>query len=296
MGWTSGLREHWMGTSRIRGMTLVIWLQSKRLAGRQLGSSTYDEQGRLIEKKGSNGTIRCLYDGDSNRLLAETDEQGNYIREYVYGANHLIVGLKVDGAWYNYHRNHRGDVVAITDETGNLAAEYTYDSWGKPVTKNVNDEKLNNQPIRYASYYYDEDLKLYYLMARYYHPEHAVFLSVDPILDSDESIEMANGYSYAVNNPIKFIDSSGLAVKPDGFGSGYNTGIGGGTSYRRAGVGGWSKTGNGTAKNRNSQIKQNQSKGKWFEDKMLRELGLEKYEKVSQRNPWCRQGEYFLWI
>ncbi|WP_214691722.1 hypothetical protein, partial [Exiguobacterium sp. s43] len=135
---------------------------------------TYDEQGRRIEKRGPNGTIRFHYDGDSNRLLAETDAQGNYIREYVYGANHLLVGLKVDGSWYNYHRNYRGDIVAITDETGTLAAEYTYDSWGKPVTKNVNDEKINDQPIRYASYYYDEDLKLYYLMARYYHPEHAV--------------------------------------------------------------------------------------------------------------------------
>jgi RHS repeat-associated protein len=171
---------------------------------------TYDEQGRRIEKTGPSGTIRFHYDGDSNRLLAETDAQGNYIREYVYGANHLLVGLKVDGSWYNYHRNYRGDIVAITDETGTLAAEYTYDSWGKPVTKNVNDEKINDQPIRYASYYYDEDLKLYYLMARYYHPEHAVFLSVDSILDSDESIEMANGYSYVTNNPIIRIDSTGL--------------------------------------------------------------------------------------
>ena len=65
---------------------------------------TYDEQGRRIEKRGPNGTIRFHYDGDSNRLLAETDAQGNYIREYVYGANHLLVGLKVDGSWYNYHR------------------------------------------------------------------------------------------------------------------------------------------------------------------------------------------------
>nr|WP_238784430.1 RHS repeat-associated core domain-containing protein [Exiguobacterium sp. S3-2] len=171
---------------------------------------TYDEQGRRIEKRGPNGTIRFHYDGDSNRLLAETDAQGNYIREYVYGANHLLVGLKVDGSWYNYHRNYRGDIVAITDETGTLAAEYTYDSWGKPVTKNVNDEKINDQPIRYASYYYDEDLKLYYLMARYYHPEHAVFLSVDPILDSDESIEMANGYSYVTNSPTTNVDPTGL--------------------------------------------------------------------------------------
>jgi RHS repeat-associated protein len=122
--------------------------------------------------------------------LAKTDEQENYISEYAYGANHLLVGLKVDVAWYNYRCNYRGDIVAITDETGNLATEYTYDSWGKPITKNVIDDKLHDQPIHYASYYYDEDLKLYYLTARYYHPEHAVFLSVDPLVESDESIEV----------------------------------------------------------------------------------------------------------
>jgi RHS repeat-associated protein len=156
--------------------------------------------------------------------LAKTDEQGNYIREYIYGANHLLVGLKVDGAWYNYNRNYRGDIVAITDETGSLAAEYTYDSWGKPNTKKVIDDKLHDQPIRYASYYYDEDLKLYYLTARYYHPEHAVFLSIDSILDSDESIEMANGYSYVMNNPLTRIDPDGLQWHTDK--------MGGGVSYR----------------------------------------------------------------
>ena len=92
---------------------------------------------------------------------------------------------------------------------GKVAAEHTYDTWGKPLTTNITDSKLTGQPIRYASYYYDEDLALYYLMARYYHPEQAVFLSIDPELDADETVSMANGYSYADNNPV-------LKVDPDG--------------------------------------------------------------------------------
>ncbi|OGX77825.1 hypothetical protein A6395_15225 [Exiguobacterium sp. SH31] len=251
----------------------------EELNGSKKWQFIYDEHGRRIQKTGPSGTIYFHYDGDSNRLMAETDTSGKTIREYVYNVDGLLVGLKIDDSLYNYQRNHRGDVIAITDSTGEISAEYSYDAWGNPITKGIRDTKLVNQPIRYASYYYDEDLELYYLMARYYNPEQAVFLSLDPLIDSDESIEMANGYSYAVNNPIKFIDSSGLAVKPDGFGSGYNTGIGGGSSYGRAGVGGGSKPGNGTAKNKNSQIKQNQSKGKWFEDKILRELGLKKNTK-----------------
>lgn len=170
----------------------------------------YDEQGRRIQKTGPSGTIRFHYDGDSNRLMAETDTSGKKIREYVYSADHVLVGLKTNGVWYNYQRNYRGDVVALTDTSGNVAAKYTYDTWGKPLTTNIIDSKLTDQPIRYASYYFDEDLALYYLMARYYQPEHTVFLSIDPLVDSDESIEMANGYSYVTNNPVTRVDSSGL--------------------------------------------------------------------------------------
>lgn len=180
----------------------------------------YDEQGRRIQKTGPSGTIRFHYDGDSNRLMAETDTAGKPIREYVYNADHILVGLKTNGTWYNYQRNYRGDIVAITDTLGNVAAKYTYDTWGKPLTSNITDSKLTGQPIRYASYYYDEDLALYYLMARYYNSEQAVFLSIDPLLDSNESIEMANGYSYVMNNPLTRIDPDGLLWQNDKMGGG----------------------------------------------------------------------------
>ncbi|MEB1807159.1 MAG: RHS repeat-associated core domain-containing protein [Bacillaceae bacterium] len=172
----------------------------------------YDEQGRRIQKTGPSGTIRFHYDGDSNRLMAETDTAGKPIREYVYNADHILVGLKTNGTWYNYQRNYRGDVVAITDMDGKVAAEYTYDTWGKPLTSNIVDPKLTGQPIRYASYYYDEDLALYYLMARYYDSEHAVFLSLDPELDVDETVAMSNGYLYADNNPVLKVDPEGRAA------------------------------------------------------------------------------------
>ncbi|TCI59112.1 DNRLRE domain-containing protein [Exiguobacterium sp. SH0S2] len=201
----------------------------------------YDEQGRRIQKTGPNGTIRFHYDGDSNRLMAETDTAGKPIREYVYNADHILVGLKTNGIWYSYQRNYRGDIVAITDTSGNVAAEYTYDTWGKPLTTNITDSKLTGQPLRYASYYYDEDLTIYYLMARYYHPEQAVFLSIDPELDADETVSMANGYSYADNNPVLKVDPDGtwawVAVK---------AGYGAYTGYQTAksrGYTGWKKWG-----------------------------------------------------
>lgn len=180
----------------------------------------YDELGRRIEKIGPQGSIRFVYEGDSIRLLAEIDTSGKAIREYVYNAEGNLVGMKTNGVWYNYHLNYKGDVVSITDTEGNVSASYTYDTWGNPISKNVRDVNLTHQPIRYASYYYDEDLELYYLMARYYNPLQAVFLSVDPLIDSDETVEMANGYSYVTNNPVNRIDPTGSIEQHDKHGGG----------------------------------------------------------------------------
>lgn len=169
----------------------------------------YDELGRRIEKRSPSGTVRFHYEGDSNRLLAETDAEGKIIREYIYSADGILIGLRIKNELFSYHRNYRGDVVAISDFEGNIAARYTYDEWGNSLEEEVLNENLEGQPIRYASYYYDKDLKLYYLMARYYDPEKAVFLSVDALLELENSLEMFNGYSYVGNNPLIKVDSSG---------------------------------------------------------------------------------------
>ncbi|PHA28508.1 RHS repeat-associated core domain-containing protein, partial [Bacillus wiedmannii] len=53
------------------------------------------------------------------------------------------------------------------------------------------------------------EIGMYYLIARYYNPEHGVFLSVDPDPgDSDDPITQ-NAYTYAHNNPVMKIDADG---------------------------------------------------------------------------------------
>ncbi|WP_430732323.1 RHS repeat-associated core domain-containing protein [Aeribacillus pallidus] len=64
-------------------------------------------------------------------------------------------------------------------------------------------------PYRYAGYQYDNETGLYYLIARYYHPEHGVFLSLDPDLGDSDDILTQNGYTYANNNPVMLVDPDG---------------------------------------------------------------------------------------
>ncbi|KAA1040370.1 RHS repeat protein, partial [Macrococcus equipercicus] len=168
----------------------------------------YDEQGRRIAKVHNGTTTRYHYDSDTNHLMAESQD-GQVIRQYIRDQDGELLGLKVNDKYYSYHKNYRGDIISITDMSGNLQASYEYDSWGNVLKEDVKDTNLKGQPFRYASYFYDNESSQYYLMARYYHPKHGLFLSVDPDLGADERVGMHNGYAYADNNPIIKIDSNG---------------------------------------------------------------------------------------
>ncbi|AQQ61906.1 hypothetical protein bcgnr5394_09060 [Bacillus cereus] len=93
-----------------------------------------------------------------------------------------------------------------------VVATYEYDSWGNVLKSDVKGIAADN-PFGYAGYMYDKEIGMYYLIARYYNPEHGVFLSVDPDPgDEDDPITM-NGYTYGDNNPVMMVDPDGYKAK-----------------------------------------------------------------------------------
>ena len=67
----------------------------------------------------------------------------------------------------------------MTDQNREAVATYEYDSWGNVLKSDTKGIAADN-PFGYAGYMYDKEIGMYYLIARYYNPEHGVFLSVDP--------------------------------------------------------------------------------------------------------------------
>ncbi|MBS7428579.1 MULTISPECIES: RHS repeat domain-containing protein [unclassified Virgibacillus] len=145
--------------------------------------------------------------------MYETNAKDQVQRSYVYSAEGQLLALNKHNGntvsdTYTYHYNPRGDVIALTDQSGQVVASYEYDSWGNPLESKRTGIALEN-PFRYAGYHYDEETGLYYLMARYYHPTHGVFLSLDPDPGDDDDVLTQNGYTYANNNPVMLVDPDG---------------------------------------------------------------------------------------
>ncbi|MFW7361281.1 RHS repeat-associated core domain-containing protein [Vagococcus fluvialis] len=97
-------------------------------------------------------------------------------------------------------------------------ATYSYDAWGNVLKSEATTTIAKSNSYGYAGYTYDAEIQQYYLMARYYHPEHGVFTSIDPDPGDDDDPLTMNGYAYADNNPVMNIDPDGHFAIAAGWG------------------------------------------------------------------------------
>lgn len=96
----------------------------------------------------------------------------------------------------------------MTDQNREVVATYEYDAWGNVLKSDAKGIAADN-PFGYAGYMYDKEIGMYYLIARYYNPEHGVFLSVDPDPGDEDYPVTMNGYTYGDNNPVMMVDPDG---------------------------------------------------------------------------------------
>ena len=115
-----------------------------------------------------------------------------------------------------YEKNLQGDIVAVYSEAGTKLVSYTYDAWGNFNSTYHNGSSsstiIGKNPFLYRGYYYDRDLKLYYLNARYYDPVVGRFISADypdVVLSTPNALTDKNLFAYCDNNPVMRTDGDG---------------------------------------------------------------------------------------
>lgn len=105
-----------------------------------------------------------------------------------------------------YHNDLLGSPVAATDASGHVIWRESYRPYGERLT---NDPASTGSDVWYTSRRQDADTGLVYMGARYYDPVVGRFVSKDPAGFDEKNIQSFNRYSYANDNPYRFVDTSG---------------------------------------------------------------------------------------
>ena len=103
-----------------------------------------------------------------------------------------------------YHNDGLGSVVAATNEAGAVLWRKDYAPFGEQIDTTPDTERQS-----YTGKSHDEVTGLTYFGGRYYDPQVARFMSVDPVAFVDDNTMSFNRYLYVNNNPYKYVDPDG---------------------------------------------------------------------------------------
>ncbi|WP_231505405.1 polymorphic toxin-type HINT domain-containing protein [Paenibacillus massiliensis] len=168
----------------------------------------YNGDGLLTGRIESGVETRYYYDED--QIIAEaTVEQGTpkLKASYIRGNRLEAIRYANGSEAYPVYNGH-GDIVQLQDAAGAVLAEYTYDIWGNPLEDSGNATAVHN-PFRYSGELWDDTVDLQYLRARWYDPSVGRFLNEDTFEGELDDPLTLNLYTYVINNPLKYVDSTG---------------------------------------------------------------------------------------
>ena len=210
-------------TSRYRGKNIFYGgYDAHNISYFGNASFTYYEDGMRRTKTVGGVTHYYTYEGIN--LIRE--EWGNNTLVFLYDAGGLPIGMQyrnssyASGVWdtYYYEKNLQGDVIAVYSAAGTKLVTYDYDAWGDIYYTTYFNGGASTaavyNPLKYRSYYYDDDLDLYYLATRYYDPEVCRFVTADDpaYLGANGDLVSYNLYAYCSNNPVMYIDPTGHSI------------------------------------------------------------------------------------
>ncbi len=169
--------------------------------GNQVGEYTFNGAGQRI-KKVIGGATKIFHYDLRGHIIAETDQNGQTLAEYVYLGDKLLTMIKPGELAYYFHNDHLGTPQVLTDGTGNIAWKAAYTPFGEAVTSISTVEN----PFRFLGQHYDAKTGLHYNYFRYYNPPIGRYLTPDPI-----GLEGGINLFAYVHNPINTVDAWGLS-------------------------------------------------------------------------------------
>ncbi|HUO36037.1 MAG TPA: RHS repeat-associated core domain-containing protein, partial [Candidatus Acidoferrum sp.] len=190
------------------GTTTYAWDYENRMTSATLPGTggtvqfKYDPFGRRIEKISPTTTSIFAYDGPN--LIETVNSTGGAVARYTQGPGiDQPLAMQRGSTTSFYEADALGSITSLSNTVGSLAQTYTFDSFGN--TTNSSGSLTNF--FRYTGREFDTETGLYYNRARYFDPTTGHFLSEDPLGFAANTV---NFYEYGYNNPMKFVDPTGM--------------------------------------------------------------------------------------
>jgi len=161
-------------------------------------SFQYDPYGRRAGKTVAGVTTNYLYDGAN---IAQEISGGSPIANLLSGGIDEVFTRTDSSGTANFLTDALGSTINLTNSSGGSLAQYAYEPFGNTTVTSGSSTNSYEYTGRE-----NDGTGLFYNRARYYSPTVQRFVSEDPIGLSGG----INIYAYGANNPLSFVDPSGL--------------------------------------------------------------------------------------
>ena len=169
----------------------------------------YDGHNKRVKTNDSKGIRYSMYSMLSGKLIQERINGAN--REYFYLGQQLVAQLGAGSLTY-VHADILGTSAAKTNSAGNVTKRIRYAPFG--LQWGHTNAQTGENEIGYTGHKHDADIGLTYMQARYYDPVIGRFYSNDPVdylghAQRGNPVHGFGRYTYANNNPYKYVDPDG---------------------------------------------------------------------------------------
>ncbi|HNL08577.1 MAG TPA: RHS repeat-associated core domain-containing protein, partial [Chitinophagales bacterium] len=213
------LRQQDISYSAFQQPTFITEPQASNAANVYALSYTYGADYQrvkaLLTLNNSQQSIRYYLGSYEKNIIGTSTEWVHYVS----AADGLAAIVTITGtaapAYHYVFKDHLGSILRVTNATGTTEADQSFDAWGRrrnPSTWNYTNATAPTQTWLYRGYTAHEHLDQFALInmnGRLYDPTVGRMLSPDNYVQDALYAQTFNRYSYAHNNPLKYVDPDG---------------------------------------------------------------------------------------
>jgi RHS repeat-associated protein len=170
----------------------------------------YDGLGtRIWSQKGTAPKTYEFHSRDNKLLMEWQGRAAGFTKEHIYAGQRRVAEVHIPTGQAakvtHSHPDPSGSPAMLSDASGLVSAREHYRPYGdKLISPNT------NESAGFANKAFDASTNLSYMSARYYNPTLGRFISPDPVHFVEGNIHSFNRYAYANNNPMRYIDPTGM--------------------------------------------------------------------------------------